>query len=266
MKKLVLVAALLVGSFSFADEQRSLFDADIVADVLTHGKEAFDQYRKTGSVERFTIAEIVGHIVIEADQRSLQMTPPLLAAAFHTWGVYDQFQTSRARLAVVMAGVTVPGLLFLSASAYAAYSHAHELYETLSTLLWPQDYGTLFKKGIRNLIENMDIKEEEVRALITPDFQQWVDGKRVDRDAFIHHIMELKKHMVAAKVDFKEVIAKGNVVSAIHEVYVTKSDGSASVFKVIGHATFDGDKLAKVDELTFQISGDTGDRDLGSIQ
>jgi len=137
MKNIVFVAALFVSSYSFAEEKRSLLDADIVADVLTHGKEAFDQYRQTRGVERFTIAEILGHMAIEADQRTIQIAPPMLLAAFHAWGAYDQFQTSRARLAGVKAALTVPGLIFLSASAYASYSHARELHETILTSLWP---------------------------------------------------------------------------------------------------------------------------------
>lgn len=119
---------------------------------------------------------------------------------------------------------------------------------------------------MHDLVEKMDISEQEVADAISPDFHQWVDGKNVDRDAFVSHILELKKHMVTAKVDFKAVFANKNVVSSIHEVHVTKSDGKTSVIKVMGHNTFNGDKLARVDELTFLLSGNAEDQKLGSIK
>lgn len=126
-------------------------------------------------------------------------------------------------------------------------------------------YIEIFKRGIVDLVENMQADEKTIATYISPKYVQFVNGKKIDYQGFIRHMALQKQHIKSAKVKFIQVIAMNNVVSSIHEATVTKKDGSTSVIKVIGHMTYEGIKLIGVDELTSVVQGDSQDNKLSSI-
>jgi hypothetical protein len=132
--------------------------------------------------------------------------------------------------------------------------------------LSPTAYVEIFKKSMMDMVENMQADESVIAQYISPKYSQWVDGKQIDYKGFIQHMAVQKQHLKNAKVRFLDVIAQNNVVSSIHEVKIIKKDGTECLIKVIGHMTYEGNKLLKVDELTYVIQGSAQDKKLGSIQ
>lgn len=126
-------------------------------------------------------------------------------------------------------------------------------------------YIEIFKRGMVDLVENMQADEKTIATYVSPKYVQSVNGKKIDYQGFIRHMALQKQHIKSAKVKFIQVIAMNNVVSSIHEATVTKKDGSTSVIKVIGHMTYEGNKLIGVDELSLVVQGDSQDNKLSSI-
>lgn len=132
--------------------------------------------------------------------------------------------------------------------------------------LSPSAYVDLFKKSMVDIVENMNADETVIAKYISPKYNQWVDGKKLDYKGFIQHMHVQKQHVKSVKIHFVDVIAERNVVSTIHEVTAIKNDGSQILVKVIGHMTYEGDKLIKVEELTYVMQGNDQDKKLGSIK
>lgn len=126
-------------------------------------------------------------------------------------------------------------------------------------------YIQLFKQSMIDMVEDMQADERVIAKYVSPLYSQWVNGEKMDYQGFVRHMAMQKQHIKFAKVKFIQVIALNNVVSSIHEATVTKNDGSTSVIKVIGHMTYEGDKLIGVDELTFIVHGDAQDIKISSI-
>lgn len=131
--------------------------------------------------------------------------------------------------------------------------------------LSPPEYISLFKKCMTDILENTKAGEKEISRYMSPSYIQFTDGKRIDYRGFVQHIAVQKQLIVSAKVRFIQVIAQDNVVSTNHEVDVLKKDGTLCTIKVIGHITYQGDKVVATDEISMVTQGKPGDKELGSI-
>lgn len=141
-----------------------------------------------------------------------------------------------------------------------------ELKENRRTNLAPSAYIELFKKSMREVLENLQTDEKVIATFWSPNYIQRVDGKMIDYQGFVDHMAALKRHIKSVKIKFIQVIAMDNIVSTIHQVNATKHDGSKSLIQVIGHMTYEGDRLVAVDELTCVLEGHSQDKELGSIR
>ena len=128
------------------------------------------------------------------------------------------------------------------------------------------NYIELFKKIMADIIESSEAGEAIISKYFSKNYSQQVDGKKIDYHGFVRHMAAQKQLIKSAKVEFIQVIAQDNIISTIHEVTVTKRNGSQSLIKVIGHMIFEADKTTEVDELTHVIHGNDEDKNLGSIQ
>jgi hypothetical protein len=129
----------------------------------------------------------------------------------------------------------------------------------------PSEYISLFKQSMTNILENTEAGEKEISQYMSPNYIQITDGKRVDYRGFVQHIAVQKKLIVSARVRFVQIIAQDNVVSTNHEVDVVKKDGTQCTIKVIGHITYEGDKVVATDEMSMVTQGNPGDKELASI-
>ena len=105
---------------------------------------------------------------------------------------------------------------------------------------------------------------EFANKYMTPDYVQHVDGKTLDFEEFVNHLGVLRREFKEVDVIVHDVAVSGNKIADIHYVTAVKHDGGIVKAKVIGFFYMRGDKVAKLDELTYLIEGDEEDRDLGS--
>lgn len=98
----------------------------------------------------------------------------------------------------------------------------------------------------------------------SPDYIQYVDGKKINYNDFIKHIQLLKNKISKMSISIKSIVAEDNIVFTNHEVFTIMSDGRTGKTKVIAEFRLNKGKIYYCDELTHMIEGDDKDRDLGS--
>ncbi len=118
--------------------------------------------------------------------------------------------------------------------------------------------------ALNEIIGHPQHSESRIAEYFSPDYQQFVDGKTLDYDQFVQHMALLKKLTRRMNIRFLAVVAEGNSVFTHHQVAIEKNNGACSETMVMAHFTLCGGKILRCDELTYQVSGQSEDKDLGS--
>ncbi|RAJ27237.1 nuclear transport factor 2 family protein [Pedobacter cryoconitis] len=124
------------------------------------------------------------------------------------------------------------------------------------------DYKSRLREVFSEVLENPVYKEELVNKYFSQNYVQHVDGKTLHFEGFNRHMKTLKKDMPEIKINIKTLVQEGNTVFSNH--IVSKKETGDMKIQVIGEFRFEGDQICYCDELTYLISGDPKDRDLGS--
>lgn len=124
------------------------------------------------------------------------------------------------------------------------------------------DYKSRLKEVFSEVLESPVYNEELVKKYFSPDYVQYVDGKMLHFDGFNEHMKTLKKDIPEIQINIKTLVQEGSTVFSNH--VVSKKGAGDMKIQVIGEFRFQGDQISYCDELTYLISGDPKDRDLGS--
>ncbi|WP_119328244.1 nuclear transport factor 2 family protein [Cysteiniphilum halobium] len=116
----------------------------------------------------------------------------------------------------------------------------------------------------KTILEKDGFNEADIYKYFHPNYIQYVDNKILRFDEFIAHIKVLKATVSQVTIDFDHLIEEGNKVSSVHYVKAKKANGVMVKAKVIAMFQFKEDQLVMCDELTYLISGEASDADLGS--
>lgn len=111
----------------------------------------------------------------------------------------------------------------------------------------------------------------EVRSSIdryfSPDYRQVTDGHSCDREAFIQHVVALRKTLSAGRIRVDSFLSSGRLFADRHQVSVNKRDGSQVEIEIYLFGELDSQgKILAVHELSRVIRGDAADSELGRIQ
>ena len=126
------------------------------------------------------------------------------------------------------------------------------------------DYKEMVRKGFTLLSRSGGISDEEIAAYFHPDYRQYVDGQELDYAGLVAHMKAQQKVVAKMDVHFKNIVQEGNIVFTNHEVDILKKDGGRAKLHLLAEFTIKDNKIIRCDELTHMISGDEGDKDLGS--
>ncbi|OSN03254.1 nuclear transport factor 2 family protein [Lonsdalea iberica] len=118
--------------------------------------------------------------------------------------------------------------------------------------------------ALQETINNPVHSEEKIAVYFSSDYRQQVDGKHLNYDEFVKHMALLKTKTQRMTVSLLSIVAEGDTVFTHHQVNVEKSKGGNSLFEVLAHYRLSSDQIVSCQELTRMISGENGDRDLGS--
>jgi ketosteroid isomerase-like protein len=105
---------------------------------------------------------------------------------------------------------------------------------------------------------------EAVTAHFAPEYEQIVDGKRLDRSAFVEHIRALKSVLSGGEASIEAVVAGPGTIATRHLVTARKRSGEVVRMEVHAFFEVNGGLITRTRELTHMVEGTSADRDLGA--
>lgn len=105
--------------------------------------------------------------------------------------------------------------------------------------------------------------QQQIPRWFSPDYQQQVDGNRLNYEQFIAHMATLKTITRSMTLHVDAIAANGNSVLTHHRVGVIKQNGESSQIEVFAHFQLREGRIIRCDELTRLLAGDPADAALG---
>lgn len=122
----------------------------------------------------------------------------------------------------------------------------------------------LITAALRDVVCSPEHDEQKIARYFARNYQQVVDGKLLDYDEFVEHLALLKALTHRIQITVLASACAGDTVFTHHRVEVEKKGGKRSVIEVLARFTLVSGQIARCEELTHLISGEEGDKDLGS--
>lgn len=134
---------------------------------------------------------------------------------------------------------------------------------TTDTQMTPDEVSALLQHMFA-IFMDPEATQEDLAVFLTPEYEQLVDGKRLDHYGFLQHHKALQKTILSGHVTFEHFVSDGVSAATVHIVEATKRSGEQVCFKVIAYYKFLGRRISLVDEMTQMVKGKQQDQDLGS--
>jgi len=129
------------------------------------------------------------------------------------------------------------------------------------------DIGTKNKKFIqevfKQVFETSGVSEKVIAQYFSSNYQQWVDGHKLNYDDFIAHIKAQQSRVARVSIHFKSLVAEGNKVASIHLIDAVTKAGKPVKGRVMAQFTLEDGKITACEELTFIQEASEEDQDLG---
>lgn len=122
------------------------------------------------------------------------------------------------------------------------------------------------EKVFREVIENLDADEKTISQYFSSAYTQYVDGHKLSYTDFVQHMMVQKSLLSAITITIERCVIEGNAICTVHKVDAIKKNGNKIAVKVIAYFEVEFEKIILCDELTFLLTGEDEDHNIGSIQ
>lgn len=150
---------------------------------------------------------------------------------------------------------------------YATVIHAKDHSLLICNKGGNQEHGHLWiEQVLKDVVEDMQADEHVFSQYFSPSFIQHVDGQTSNYQGFVQHMLKQKSILKSAKLTVLHTLTEGNKICTVHKVDAVKKDEKKISVKVIAYYELEDGKIVKCDELTYLLTGDEQDRNLGSIK
>lgn len=122
----------------------------------------------------------------------------------------------------------------------------------------------IVRKAFEALFEDETLHESVISRYFHVDYKQYVDGKTLNYQAFVEHMLAVKKTICNSKITFDHLISENNSVCSVHTAEGTKTSGEKIKFKVIAYFEVQDEKIILCDELSHMVEGNESDRDIAA--
>lgn len=123
-------------------------------------------------------------------------------------------------------------------------------------------YTQLIKKIWNSLYDPQISVIETVEKFFHHNYEQCINGVNMNRDEYIHHVIEQKKNITIDTIDYKHTLEQGDELFALYYPRGRKIDNLPIEAEVIAYFRFDYEKILKIHGQVRLIKGDYADVDM----
>jgi len=123
-------------------------------------------------------------------------------------------------------------------------------------------YTELLKNAWNSLYDPQIEVAQAIEQFFHPDYEQCINGVCINRDEYIHHVLEQKKNMTIDTIDYKHILEKGNELFAIYYPRGKNANNLPIEAEVIAYFRFENQKIFRIHGSVRLIKGDLADVDM----
>ena len=105
-----------------------------------------------------------------------------------------------------------------------------------------------------------------INKFFDDDYEQCINGVIMNRNEYVQHVIEQRKHMAIYTIDYKHILEKGNELFAMYYPKGKNSNHLPIEAEVIAYFRFENQKIITIHGLVRLIKGDLADVDMLSTE
>lgn len=123
-------------------------------------------------------------------------------------------------------------------------------------------YTELLKDFCRSLYDHKENVITIIDKFIHKDYEQCINGVRLDRIEYINHVIEQRKNITVAVFDYKHILEKKNELFANYYFNGKNVGGSPIKAEVIAYFCFKDNKIFRIHGMVRLVEGGLSDVDM----
>ena|SRR3990167_10793861 len=124
----------------------------------------------------------------------------------------------------------------------------------------------IYTELLKNVWSSLYDPQTEVNKIIEKffhqDYEQCINGVSMNRNEYVHHVLEQKKNMTINTIDYKHILEKGNELFAIYSPKGKSINNIPIEAEVIAYFCFERQKILRIHGMVRLIKGDLADADM----
>ena len=123
-------------------------------------------------------------------------------------------------------------------------------------------YTELLKNIWQSIYDPQLETVKTVEQFFHPDYEQCINGVKMNLNEYIPHVLEQKKNMNIDTIDYKHIIEQGNELFAIYYPKGKNINNLPIEAEVIAYFYFEDKQILKIHGLVRIINGELADVDM----
>jgi len=124
------------------------------------------------------------------------------------------------------------------------------------------NYTNLMKTIWTALYDSQTSVPEIVEKYFHPEYEQCINGVRMNRQEYIHHVQEQKKNMTVTAMDYKHVLENGNELFALYYPRGKNKDLLPVEAEVLAYFQFEDQQILRIHGQVRLLQGAQADVDM----
>jgi hypothetical protein len=123
-------------------------------------------------------------------------------------------------------------------------------------------YTALLKNAWKSLYDTQEEVIKTIDKFFHKDYEQCINGVNMNRNEYIHHVIEQKKNMTIDTIDYKHILEKENELFAIYYPEGKNINDLRVKAEVVAYFYFKNHQIFRIHGLVRLINGNLSDVDM----
>ena len=141
----------------------------------------------------------------------------------------------------------------------------HTEFRRMPAFLQHQSEAAL-REALRDMLSQLFAGTLDPAQVMTADYIQHTDGKRLDYKGFVAHLKHVRNAVREVRFEVLDACCTGNLLADRHIAEVHHHDGHISRIEVSMFTRLANDRITRIDETTRSLDGNNADRELAHAQ